>query len=606
MKLHSQFLRLHARYGDNDEIFVTMDELAVTFDCTHRNALTIINRMAQMGWIRWTPQRGRGRRSTLEFLTRPEEIAVQSMMQAINRRDIQRAMDQLQSHSPSASLQERLQGWFMTYFGRHSEVRSNKQIDMLRLPIRQQLHTVDPLYMNLLAESFVSSHIFDGLVRKSNTTGGLVPGIAHAWETDASRKLYTFYLRKEVLFHNGKMLTAYDVVYTFERLMQTSQRMLYSAIFKQLQSVRALHPYMVTMELKEPNELFLPFLCTSRAAIVPRDLDQLGDKQFGQRPIGSGPFQLREMNDNLCVLEVFKHYYQERAHLDRVEIVHVPWQMTDSPTGGVDTGIDMEVGSNEPLSPFHVIHNPAVRDSAAWSQIHSDVSVRKFVTFNTKKTGPLSDPAIRAAIWNCLERGTMTAEKVVSEKAVETEKAGKTAKSTNASKKAAQRSAAPPSNTKGQALEPLRIATINHYKADAEQVAASLQACGYACQVVSSSAEEFKGPIRLEADLIVFSLIRDRDEQLRLYDLYSTISEHVEPHTRTDIRSRLEAIIREPDAAARDIGFRTIEELLMKEHQLYILYEHPVQTAFLPSLRGVTFNSQGWVDLRRVWFPPEA
>lgn len=44
----------------------------------------------------------------------------------------------------------------------------------------------------------------------------------------------------------------------------------------------------------------------------------------------------------------------------------------------------------------------------------------------------------------------------------------------------------------------------------------------------------------------------------------------------------------------------------MKEHQLYILYEHPVQTAFLPSLRGVTFNSQGWVDLRRVWFPPEA
>lgn len=577
MKLHSQFLRLHARYGENNEIFVTMDELAVTFDCTHRNALTIINRMVQMGWIRWTPQRGRGRRSTLEFLTRPEEIAVQSMMQAINRRDIQRAMDQLQSHSPSATLQERLQGWFMTYFGRHSEVRSNKQIDMLRLPIRQQLHTVDPLYMNLLAESFVSSHIFDGLVRKSNTTGGLVPGIAHAWETDASRKLYTFYLRKEVLFHNGKMLTAYDVVYTFERLMQTSQRMLYSAIFKQLQSVRALHPYMVTMELKEPNELFLPFLCTSRAAIVPRDLDQLGDTQFGQRPIGSGPFQLREMNDNLCVLEVFKHYYQERAHLDRVEIVHVPWQMTDSPTGEIDTGIDMEAGSNEPLSPFHVIHNPAVRDSATWSQIHSDVSVRKFVTFNTKKTGPLSDPAIRAAIWNCLERGTMTAEK-----------------------------AAPPSDTKGQALEPLRIATINHYKTDAEQVAASLQACGYACQVVSSSAEEFKGPIRLEADLIVFSLIRDRDEQLRLYDLYSTISEHVEPHTRTDIRSRLEAIIREPDAAARDIGFRTIEELLMKEHQLYILYEHPVQTAFLPSLRGVTFNSQGWVDLRRVWFPPEA
>lgn len=123
--------------------------------------------------------------------------------------------------------------------------------------------------------------------------------------------------------------------------------------------------------------------------------------------------------------------------------------------------------------------------------------------------------------------------------------------------------------------------------------------------MVSVSPEEFKGPIRLQSDLIVFSLLRDQDEQLRLYDLYLTLSQHIEPRTRADIEGRLHMISREPDAAARTEGFRIIEDSLTRDHQLHILYEKPAETAYLPSVRGVTFNSQGWVDLRHLWFPPE-
>ncbi|MFD1907417.1 ABC transporter substrate-binding protein [Paenibacillus rhizoplanae] len=97
----------------------------------------------------------------------------------------------------------------------------------------------------------------------------MIPGLAHAWETDGSRTAWTFHLRKEVLFHHGKVLTAEDVVYSFERMMSTSQRMLYSYIVKEIQAVQALNASTVRILLKKPNELFLPFLCTSRAAIVP-------------------------------------------------------------------------------------------------------------------------------------------------------------------------------------------------------------------------------------------------------------------------------------------------------------------------------------------------
>jgi MarR-like DNA-binding transcriptional regulator SgrR of sgrS sRNA len=351
-------------------------------------------------------------------------------------------------------------------------------------------------------------------------------------------------------------MTAEDVVYTFERLIRSSRRTLYSFIYKPIKSVRALTPTTVRFELEEPNELFLPFLCTSRAAIVPKDLGQMGTGRFGSMPMGTGPFKVTEMSESVCVLEVFAPYFQGRAHLDRVEIVHVPWETENS--------------HGEVLSPFHVIHSPSAAE-VNWSQIHSGTTIRKFVTCNTKRAGPLNDPTVRAHVLDCL-RGSDTNQPAV----------------------------VPPNKSD----RVLQIATIPQYRQDAENIAKSLEHSGYACKVVSPSPEEFKGDIRLESDLIVFSLIRDQDEQLRLFDLYLTIAEHVDAHNRIDIGNILAAAVKEPDARVRAAHLRHVEESLIRDHHLCILSERPLPTAYLPSVRGVTFNSQGWVNLRTIWFPP--
>lgn len=556
MKLHSQYLKLHSTYGEAAEVSVTMDELAFTFGCTHRNAMHIVNKMMKLGWVHWTPKRGRGNRSSLQLLMPSEEIALQSMMQAISRKDVHTAIEGIKNHASSSSLQDTLQGWLLTYFGHHSEIRSDKQIDTLRLPITQQLHTFDPLHMNLLAESFVSSHVFDGLVKRSGERDKIIPCLAHAWDVDDSRKIWTFYLRKEVLFHHGKVLTAKDVVYSLERLMRTSKRTLYSYIFKEIERVTALNPSTVQIILKQQNELFLPFLCTSRAAIVPRDLEGMDEDSFGRRPIGTGPFKVAEMSEDTCVLEVFPYYFQGRAHLDRVEILYVPW--------------DTETASADTVSAFHVIQNPTSTHSSTWSRIHSESFIRKFVTCNTQKKGPLSDPLFRAKIISCLKSDlTDLRQEVIVEQGIT-----------------------------------LQIATIPQYIGDANFIADRLEQHGYMCNVVSVSPEEFKGSIRLESDLIVFSLFRDEDEQLRLFDLYLTLSQHIEPHTRADIEGLLFTIARESNPEARSQIYNIIESRLIEEHHLHILYEKPTQTAYLPSVRGVSFNSQGWVDLRRIWFPP--
>ncbi|RRJ64063.1 ABC transporter substrate-binding protein [Paenibacillus oralis] len=590
MKLHHQYLLLHERYGAKEgdsAAGVTLDELAAALDCTHRNALTIIRNMEERGWIGWQSRRGRGARSVLRFLAKAEEIAAESVMQAIRRKDVRQAIEDIRRHAGTSSLQDQLQGWLLSYFGYHAETRRDRQIDTLRLPVRQRLYTVDPLYMNLLAESFVSSHVFDGLIRKQSATGELLPGIAHAWDVDASRTEWTFYLRKGVLFHNGNLLTADDVVFTFERLAGSTRRALYSSIFKQIRTVRALHQNTVRIELKEQSELFLPWLCTSRAAIVPRNLDGRGEAKFGVSPVGSGPFKVAEMNGDLCVLEAFPHYFQGQAHLDRIEIVYVPWNISGEQAAGSD---------GDSLSPFHVIPNPTAAEGEGWSQMHSRVSVRKFVTCNTRKSGPLSDPAVRARVFAAL-RG---------DGAGPAQDRAETWRDGAGPAKVAATMVQDGAGTGQDAAGPeLLIATIAPYKPDADFVAGRLQAAGYPCRVLSASAEEFKGDIRLKSDLIVFSLLRDQDEQLRLFDLYQTVSEHVEPHMQIDIGRLLQAVALEEHPLPRAALFESIETRLIAADELFILYEKPVQTAFLPSMRGVAFNSQGWVDLRNIWFPPK-
>lgn len=594
MKLHQQYLLLHRHYSHHTEHELTLANLAELLNCTHRNTLTIVKKMVAHDWISWVSQRGRGRRSSLTLLVPADQIAAEYMMQAMNRRELQEAAEQVSAFSSSTTMQDYLNQWLLGYSGHHTEAgTNNEQIDTLRLPLRQQLHALDPLYINLLAESFVTSHVFDGLVQRGEK-GEILPCLAHTWDVSADRQTWTFYLRKGITFHNGQMLTSHDIVHTFERLQSTDRRTLYRDVSKQILSIEAVSPLTVCFRLKKPHELFLSFLTTSRAAIVPspgtheQKMNHAGDPHGMQKPVGTGPFKVTAWDDHLCRLEAFSSYFQGRAHMDRVDILQIPW----SASAKMDDSQDIET----PF--FHLVHNPSSSTGADWTQISAGVMVHKLLTCNTQKAGPLNDPEIRAHIQSCLagiyrdERHADDSEVVVPDfsavntEMVEHEGPGEITNRLN--------SAVPVS---------LHIATIPQYRRDARHLASILEQCGYSCTVRTGTMEQFKGDLRLESDLILFSLIRDRDEELRRYDLYSTLSEHLEDSARITIHEMLQTIIASPIAADRTSELDRIEQFLVDQNLLFHLSEKPVETAYLPSVRGLSFNSQGWVNLRHIWFP---
>ncbi|WP_440119128.1 ABC transporter substrate-binding protein [Paenibacillus sp. QZ-Y1] len=595
MKLHQQYLLLHNQFGHKTEHEVTLADLAELLDCTHRNTLTIVKKMVAHDWIQWVSQRGRGRRSSLTLLVPADQIAAEYMMQAMNRRELQQAAEQVRAFSSSTTMQDYLNQWLLGYSGHHTEAGShNERIDTLRLPIRQQLHALDPLYINLLAESFVTSHVFDGLVQR-NEQGEILPCLAHTWDVSPDRRTWIFHLRKGIIFHDGQTLTAQHIVHTFERLKSTKRRTLYRDVSKRILSIEAVDPLTVCFQLKAPHELFLSFLTTSRAAIVAsqatyeqrknghNEADVINTMQM---PVGTGPFKVTAWDDHLCRLEAFPMYFQGRAQIDRVDILQIPW----SAPANLDESQDIE-------SPFvHLVHNPSLGAGADWAQISAGVMVHKLLTCNTQKTGPLNDPEVRRHIQSCLagmyrDDGNADHLEVMYPEAVNTgtvhpEGAKHITKRSN-----------PASSIS------LHIATIPQYRRDAQHLASILKRCGFSCTVRTGTMEQFKGDLRLESDLILFSLIRDRDEELRRYDLYLTLSEHLEDSCKTSVQEMLHTVVASQRPADRTAELDRIEQFLVQQSLLFHLTEKPVETAYLPSVRGLSFNSQGWVNLRHIWFP---
>ncbi len=77
---------------------------------------------------------------------------------------------------------------------------------------------LDPVYATMRSECHMVKHIFDTLVYINEERTAIEPGLAFHWEYNDEEKIWTFYLRKGVHFHNGKRLTAHDVYIFIESI----------------------------------------------------------------------------------------------------------------------------------------------------------------------------------------------------------------------------------------------------------------------------------------------------------------------------------------------------------------------------------------------------
>ncbi len=132
---------------------------------------------------------------------------------------------------------------------------------------------------------------FSGLMR-ATTAGELVPDIAESYEISEDGTQYTFILKKGLTFHDGKEITADDVVFTIEAAQDPALKSVKRADWDGV-IVEKVNDYEIVFTLSKP---FAPFLENTTLGILPKHLwenvkiQEFSFSNLNSKPIGSGPY----------------------------------------------------------------------------------------------------------------------------------------------------------------------------------------------------------------------------------------------------------------------------------------------------------------------------
>lgn len=138
-------------------------------------------------------------------------------------------------------------------------------------------------------------HIVEGLVGYANN-GEVKPLLAESVETSSDGLTYTFKLRQNVKFHNGKPLTADDVVWNWNRYMDPATKWTCIRDFDggtvKVTAIKAVDTHTVTMSLDKPSAVFLGLMARPECGYTGMiSKDSLNAEGAFDKPIGTGPFK---------------------------------------------------------------------------------------------------------------------------------------------------------------------------------------------------------------------------------------------------------------------------------------------------------------------------
>lgn len=199
------------------------------------------------------------------------------------------------------------------------------------------LYGVDPYTLDPALSGDSTSHqyimqMFSGLVKLDDEL--LVTGdIADEWNVNFNGTVYTFYLRQDVLFHDGKQVTADDFKASWERACSPGTGSQTAVLYlgdilgvdevlngdaEEISGVRVVDKYKLEVTLKEPRSYFLYKLAYPTAFVVDTKT-ALGSGWWQSGINGTGPFKLEEWKKGSRLeFARFDRYYGTPAKLERV------------------------------------------------------------------------------------------------------------------------------------------------------------------------------------------------------------------------------------------------------------------------------------------------
>ncbi|MBI3083278.1 MAG: peptide-binding protein [Candidatus Omnitrophica bacterium] len=198
--------------------------------------------------------------------------------------------------------------------------------------------------------------LFNGLL-KYNERLEIVGDLAESWAVSDDGLTLTFVLRPNVRWHDGAPVSAADVRFTYEKLVDPSVHTPYSSGYELVKSVELVDERTVRISYREP---FAPALESWMMGLIPKHLleqEDLNTTKFLRHPIGHGPYRfVKWKTGELIELRANPDYFEHRPYIDRYLYRIIPDQATlflELLTSGVDqTGLTPLQYRRQTAGPF--------------------------------------------------------------------------------------------------------------------------------------------------------------------------------------------------------------------------------------------------------------
>ncbi|QAY65322.1 ABC transporter substrate-binding protein [Paenibacillus protaetiae] len=259
--------------------------------------------------------------------------------------------------------------------------------------------TLDPARSGLAVAIRVYRALFDNLVVQLPDSS-IKPWLATEWTISDDGLDYTFKLRQDVKFHDGTPFNADAVKFSFERILDPATKSGNAlALLTPLESVDVIDDYTVKLHLSKPSRAFLTNLSSASLSIVsPAAVAKYGD-QFGQNPVGTGPFIFVKWDQNQQI--VLKRNPDYKWAPETIENKGAPYLdtltfkiVTEEATriGSVQSG---QVLAAETVPPQNVL---ALKNDSKTQLIQVNTSGLPYTLFINEKKEPWNDLKARQAL----------------------------------------------------------------------------------------------------------------------------------------------------------------------------------------------------------------
>ena len=184
---------------------------------------------------------------------------------------------------------------------------------------------LNPILSTDTASASVNSMLYNALVRLDVDDVSVVPDLAESWDISDDELTFTYHLNKNVLWHDGEPLTAADVKFTYEMILNEEVNSPRRADFVDLitpDSIQVLDDHTVSFTLSKVDPTWM--CCKDIYQIIPKHiLGDLTPEEFNaapfntQAPVGTGPFMFREwVKDDHVALVKNADYFKGEPNAD--------------------------------------------------------------------------------------------------------------------------------------------------------------------------------------------------------------------------------------------------------------------------------------------------